>query len=39
MGRGDDPPERCDKLQAMGATLYIVVEGEDPGFSREVNAY
>ena len=27
----------CDKLQAMGATLYIVVEGEDPGFDIFVN--
>ncbi len=29
--------EGCDKLQAMGATLYIVVEGEDPGFDIFVN--
>src|SRR5882762_8312643 len=27
----------CDKLQAMGATLYIVVEGEDPGYDIFVN--
>src|ERR1700691_6488337 len=30
-------PRVCDKLQAMGATLYIVVEGEDPGFDIFVN--
>lgn len=27
----------CGKLQAMGATLYIVVEGEDPGYDIFVN--
>src|SRR5450432_765019 len=29
--------EGCDKLQAMGASMYIVVEGEDPGFDIFVN--
>jgi hypothetical protein len=32
-----NPPQVCDKLLAMGATLYIVVEGEDPGFDIFVN--
>ena len=30
-------PRGYDKLQAMGATLYIVVEGDDPGFDIFVN--
>ena len=32
-----NPAPVCDKLLAMGATLYIVVEGEDPGFDIFVN--
>jgi hypothetical protein len=32
-----NPAQVCDKLLAMGATLYIVVEGEDPGFDIFVN--
>ena len=35
--KGAISAEGCDKLQAMGATLYIVVEGEDPGFDIFVN--
>jgi hypothetical protein len=34
---GSISDDRCDKLLAMGATLYIVVEGEDPGFDIFVN--
>src|ERR1700734_4481469 len=36
-GRKPNPARGCDKLLAMGATLYIVVEGEDPGFDIFVN--
>src|SRR5271163_3385647 len=35
--KGAISAQGCDKLQAMGATLYIVVEGEDPGFDIFVN--
>src|ERR1700728_1129772 len=35
--RQRDPGKGWDKLLAMGATLYIVVEGEDPGFDIFVN--
>src|ERR1700723_2371711 len=35
--RKPNPAQQCDKLLAMGATLYIVVEGEDPGFDIFVN--
>src|ERR1700752_2037435 len=35
--KGAISAEGCDKLQAMGASLYIVVEGEDPGFDTFVN--
>src|ERR1700759_5612957 len=35
--KGTISAKGCDKLQAMGATLYIVVEGEDPGFDIFVN--